>query len=140
MPQGDLEPLAGRLPLHGGLERGRLLSIEVNGEPVGAYEGETIAGALLAAGIRTCRITARRGQPRGLYCGIGLCYECVVVVDGRPNTRACLTYVAPGMRVRTQVGRGEPVEPPGPAAPAERPRLADPASPAGQSEQGQAGP
>ena len=82
------------------VDRGRAIRITVDGVPVPAYEGETIAGALLASGRRAWRHT-RHGQPRGLYCGIGLCFDCLVTVDGTPNVRACLTPVAAGMVVET---------------------------------------
>jgi predicted molibdopterin-dependent oxidoreductase YjgC len=82
------------------VERGRTISITVDGVPLPAYEGETIAGVLLASGRRAWRHT-RHGQPRGLYCGIGLCFDCLVTVDGTPNVRACLTPVAAGMVVET---------------------------------------
>lgn len=82
------------------VERGRVISITVDGAPLPAYEGETIAGALLASGRRAWRHT-RHGQPRGLYCGIGLCFDCLVTVNGTPNVRACLTPVAAGMVVET---------------------------------------
>ncbi len=82
------------------VERGRVISITVDGAPLPAYEGETIAGALLASGRRAWRHT-RHGQPRGLYCGIGLCFDCLVTVNGTPNVRACLTPVAEGMAVET---------------------------------------
>lgn len=82
------------------IERGPAVSITVDGVPVTAYVGETIAGALLASGWRAWRHT-RRGEPRGLFCGIGLCFDCLVTVDGAPNVRACLTPVAAGMVVET---------------------------------------
>ena len=84
--------------------RGEPFAFQADGEPVTAYPGETIAAALLAAGRRRTRLTTRRGEPRGLYCGMGVCFECVMVVDGRPNVRACMTEAAPGMRVETQRG------------------------------------
>jgi aerobic-type carbon monoxide dehydrogenase small subunit (CoxS/CutS family) len=90
-----------------GVQRGRRFEIEVDGEKLTAYEGETIAAVLLAAGIRTCRTTGGRKQPRGLYCGIGLCHECMMVIDGVPNTRSCQTFAYPGCRVETQEGLGE---------------------------------
>ncbi len=80
--------------------RGQPLRIEVDGEPVQAFEGETIATALLASGRRVLRHTPD-GQPRGLYCGMGLCYDCVVEVDGESSVRSCITLVRPGMKVRT---------------------------------------
>jgi sarcosine oxidase, subunit alpha len=64
-------------------------------------DGESIAAALLAANVRAVRRSVRLGEPRGLYCGIGLCFDCVVTVDGQPNVRACLTQVADGMRVES---------------------------------------
>ena len=82
------------------VERGWAISITMDGVPLSAYEGETIAGALLASGRRAWRHT-RHGQPRGLYCGIGLCFDCLVTVNGTPNVRACLTPVAAGMVVET---------------------------------------
>jgi predicted molibdopterin-dependent oxidoreductase YjgC len=83
-----------------GIERGQAITITVDGIPLPVYEGETIAGALLASGRRAWRHT-RHGQPRGLYCGIGLCFDCLVTVNGTPNVRACLTPVAAGMIVET---------------------------------------
>jgi predicted molibdopterin-dependent oxidoreductase YjgC len=85
------------------VQRGQAFEIEVDGVPVVAYEGETVAAALMAAGIRTTNKTAR-GQPRGICCGIGLCYGCTMVIDGVPNTRTCQTRARPGMRLETQKG------------------------------------
>jgi sarcosine oxidase subunit alpha len=92
--------------VHRGVERGRRFAIEVNGEKVIAYEGETIAAALIAAGWRSFRRTEKMKQPRGLYCGIGLCHDCMMIVNGVPNTRTCQTLATPGCRVETQEGRG----------------------------------
>jgi aerobic-type carbon monoxide dehydrogenase small subunit (CoxS/CutS family) len=89
-----------------GVKRGRQFEIEVDGEKITAYEGETVAAALIAAGRKTFRRTARNGHPRGMYCGIGLCYECMMIIDGVPNTRACQTPATPGCRVETQEGLG----------------------------------
>jgi hypothetical protein len=77
-----------------------------------AYEGETVAAALLADGRRAFRRTVRRGEPRGLLCGMGVCFDCLVRVDGRPNVRACQTPVAEGMRVETPRGAGSWAVPP----------------------------
>jgi predicted molibdopterin-dependent oxidoreductase YjgC len=85
------------------VQRGQAVEVEVDGVPVVAYEGETVAAALMAAGIRTTNKTAR-GQPRGICCGIGLCYGCTMVIDGVPNTRTCQTRARPGMRLETQKG------------------------------------
>ena len=82
------------------VQRGQAVTITVDDEPLSAYMGETIAGALLAAGRKAWRRTPH-GQPRGMFCGIGLCFDCLVTVNGTPNVRACLTPVAAGMVVDT---------------------------------------
>src|SRR5215468_4939664 len=74
--------------------------IRFDGTEIEALPGETIAAALAAADIVAVRRT-RSGAPRGPYCGMGVCFDCLVTVDGRPNQRACLTKVAAGMDVRT---------------------------------------
>jgi len=85
-----------------GVERGQPFKIEVDGENIVAYEGETIGAALLAAGLRTLRYANKLEQPRGLYCGIGLCQECRMTINGIPNTQACQTLATPGCRIETQ--------------------------------------
>lgn len=88
------------------LERGAPFAFTLDGERIEAYPGETIAAALLASGARVLRRTAKRRQPRSLYCGMGICWECLVTVDGAPSQRACMTEAKPGMRVETQKGVG----------------------------------
>lgn len=83
-----------------GVKRGRPLQLYFEGMEIGAFEGETVAGALLAAGIRTLRHAETGGDPRGLFCGMGVCFECCMMIDGRANIRACMTPVRQGMRVR----------------------------------------
>src|ERR1700722_9276425 len=77
---------------------GRPITIQFDGRPIPALEGETIAAALSAAGIVAFRRTPS-GAPRGLHCGMGACFDCVVSVDGRIGQRACMTKVADGMIV-----------------------------------------
>lgn len=84
-----------------GSQRGQAVTIMVDGVPLQGYIGETIAGVLLAHGQRAWRRT-EGGQPRGLFCGMGICFDCTVTVDGEPNVRACLTQVADGMVVETE--------------------------------------
>ncbi len=92
-----------RLPLQRDLERGPRVEIVLDGRPVEAFEGETVAAVLLAQGeIATRRTVA--GEPRGIFCGMGVCFDCLVVVDGVPNTRACMTWVRGGMQVQRQDG------------------------------------
>jgi D-hydroxyproline dehydrogenase subunit gamma len=92
-----------RLPLGPELERGPRVTIVLDGHPVEAYEGETVAAVLLAEGEIATRTTVS-GEPRGIFCGIGVCFDCLVVVDGVPNTRACVTWVRDGMQVSRQDG------------------------------------
>jgi aerobic-type carbon monoxide dehydrogenase small subunit (CoxS/CutS family) len=89
----------------GSLAARQPLSITVDGQPVQAFAGETVAAALLALGRRTFRHT-EQGAPRGLYCGMGVCFDCLVTVDGVENVRACLTPVAEGMAITTADGAG----------------------------------
>jgi len=77
-----------------------------DGKTLTGYEGEPVAAALLAAGIRVHRLTRKARAPRGVFCAIGRCTDCVMVVDGRPNVRTCVTPLKEGMDVRTQVGAG----------------------------------
>ena len=88
--------------IYKGVERGPQIDILVDGEKIVAYQGETIGAALMAAGRRTLRYKKKYERPRGLYCGIGLCQECRMVINGIPNTQACQTLVTPGCRVETQ--------------------------------------
>jgi predicted molibdopterin-dependent oxidoreductase YjgC len=90
-----------RLPLGRGIARGAAVSLIVDGRLVNAHAGETVATVLIAEGRIATRRTAG-GQPRGVFCGMGACFDCLVVVDGVPNTRACMTFVAEGMDVRRQ--------------------------------------
>jgi predicted molibdopterin-dependent oxidoreductase YjgC len=90
--------------------RGRVITITVDGAALEAREGESIAAALLASGHRATRWTARTGEPRGYFCGMGVCHDCLVVVDGLPNVRACMTPARVGQRIESQRGLGDPVE------------------------------
>jgi predicted molibdopterin-dependent oxidoreductase YjgC len=92
-----------RLPDGHGLERGSAVALSLDGRPVTAYEGESVAALLLAEGRLATRVT-RGGEPRGVFCGMGVCHDCLVVVDGIPNVRACVTWVRNGMDVRRQDG------------------------------------
>jgi predicted molibdopterin-dependent oxidoreductase YjgC len=78
-----------------------LVEIRVDGRPVLAREGESVAAALLAAAVSTFRRSARSGSERGAYCGMGACFECLVMIDGRPNVQSCLVPVVAGMEVAT---------------------------------------
>ena len=103
--QPDSRSAGLRVPVTAGVERGERLTFTFDGEPIVAFRGESVAAALLAAGRRTLRLTAV-GAPRGVFCGMGVCFDCLVVIDGEPSRRACMTFVTEGMRVETQVGFG----------------------------------
>jgi hypothetical protein len=75
------------------------LTIEVDGKPVHARAGQSLAAALIAHGIWSTRRNPVSGEPRGPFCGMGVCFECEVNVDGVRGVRACMTEVAPRMVV-----------------------------------------
>ncbi|MFF4159347.1 (2Fe-2S)-binding protein [Streptomyces sp. NPDC001678] len=89
-----------------GADPGPPFAITFDGRAVPALPGQTIAAALWAAGILAWRTTRDGGRPRGAFCGIGQCYDCLATVNGRPNRRACLVPARPGDRVTTQEGHG----------------------------------
>jgi len=95
-----------RVRVKAGVTRGERLSFTFDGKPITAFRGESVAAALLAAGERTLRITAQKGAARGVFCGMGVCYDCMVVIDGEPSRRACTTLATEGMEVETLVGYG----------------------------------
>jgi aerobic-type carbon monoxide dehydrogenase small subunit (CoxS/CutS family) len=75
-----------------------------DGEKISAITGQSVAAALLAANQRALRKTRFNNNERGVFCGIGVCFDCLVVIDGITNQRACLIEARPGMKVQTQVG------------------------------------
>jgi predicted molibdopterin-dependent oxidoreductase YjgC len=90
-----------------GARRGTELRITIDGESLVAFEGETVAAALIAAGRRILRYSVKRNEPRSIYCGIGVCQECRMTINGVINTRACVTPVQNGMVIKTQHGGSE---------------------------------
>ena len=82
-------------------------SFRFDGEPIPFIPGQSVGAALTAAGIRSWRTTRVMGRRRGLFCGIGICFDCLVVADGRPNERACLLPARRGMDVTSQEGTGQ---------------------------------
>lgn len=73
----------------------------VNGRPVQAYAGESIAAALMAAGVRVFRCSEASGSPRSFFCGMGICFDCLVTIDGIPNQRSCMAEARDGCVVET---------------------------------------
>jgi aerobic-type carbon monoxide dehydrogenase small subunit (CoxS/CutS family) len=82
--------------------------ILVDGVPLTADRGAALTAALVAAGHWVLRTHPLTGAPRGPLCGMGVCLECEVTVDGQPGIRACLTPVTDGMRVQTSAAAGAP--------------------------------
>jgi predicted molibdopterin-dependent oxidoreductase YjgC len=83
--------------------------ITFDGRPVPVEPGQTVAAVLFAAGVRSWRTTRVAGRPRGLFCGIGACFDCLVTVNGTPSVRACLAEARPGDVITTQDGAGRAV-------------------------------
>lgn len=88
-------------------DRDKYVEITVDGKKIQAKEGEMILAALLANDIIVNRFTRKKHEPRGLFCGIGQCTDCVMVVNGHPNVRTCVTPVEEGMVIETQIGVGK---------------------------------
>jgi predicted molibdopterin-dependent oxidoreductase YjgC len=88
-------------------EAGAPVAITVDGTPVTASVGDTVATALIAAGIVHCRTTPVSGAPRAPYCLMGVCFECLVTVDGVGSRQGCVVPVREGMAIETQVGKRE---------------------------------
>lgn len=86
------------------LAEGPTVRITLDGTPMDVPAGASLAAALLAAGVRRTRSTPVSGAPRAPYCMMGVCFDCLVEIDGRPNRQACLVCVTAGMQVRTQHG------------------------------------
>ncbi len=76
----------------------------IDGRPVTAAPGDTVATALLLAGVGPFRRTMKSAAPRAPYCGMGVCFECLVTIDGVGNLQACLEPVRDGMVVETGGG------------------------------------
>lgn len=95
-------------PVLGKLEKEASFTFTFDGKEYQAYEGDTIASALLAHGVRTLRVHERSATPRGIYCNIGHCMECRVTVNGTSGVRACLTEVKPDMVVESGKPKSTP--------------------------------
>ena len=83
----------------------REVSITVDGVPVAAREGDSVAAALLGSGSLACRTTPVSGAPRAPFCMMGVCFDCLVTVDGIANVQGCMTRVRDGMRIQIQAGK-----------------------------------
>ena len=90
-------------PIESALARGAV-TLLVQGQPITARDGDTLAIALLNAGVVPFRQTPVSGQPRAPLCLMGVCFDCLVEVDGRQNVQSCMVEVVEGMQVRLPTG------------------------------------
>ena len=82
------------------------VTVVINGRSVIVPQGETVAAAVLAENIGYTRTTAVKQQPRAPFCMMGVCFDCLMVIDGIPNQQACMMQVRDGMRIERQQGSG----------------------------------
>lgn len=87
------------------------VEVEVDGQPIQVRAGDSAAAAVLAAGLLPSRSTPVNSSPRAPYCMMGVCFECLLEIDGMENVQGCMTEVRPGMQIRRQRGarHAEPV-------------------------------
>ena len=83
------------------------VTVKVDGKPIRARAGDSVAAAMLAAGLDHCRTTPVTGAPRAPYCLMGVCFDCLVTIDGVGSRQGCLVPVREGMAVETQIGKRE---------------------------------
>jgi len=95
-----IEKLGSNRPI---IKRGKQVTVMINEKPTIAFEGEMVSSVLHAEGIRTFHHKHKTGKPAGIYCGMGICYECLVCINGVPNIRACQTPVSDGMNIITSI-------------------------------------
>lgn len=93
-------------PILGTFEKGKKIQFTFDGQTMGGFENEPIAIALRSNGVLIHRYTTRRNEPRGMFCAIGRCTDCIMVVDGKPNIRTCVEPLKAAMEVETQHGNG----------------------------------
>ncbi|MCY1528830.1 2Fe-2S iron-sulfur cluster binding domain protein [compost metagenome] len=84
--------------------QGAPVRVTVNGAELQCRQGDSVAAALFAGGVQACRDTAVNEVPRGPYCMMGVCYDCLVTIDGQANQQGCMTAVREGMKIERQLG------------------------------------
>ena len=85
----------------------RTVTLTIDGRSVRAREGDSVAAAMIAAGFAQCRTTPVSGSARAPYCMMGVCFDCLVAIDGVGNRQGCLVRVREGMQVELQLGKRE---------------------------------
>lgn len=88
-------------PILDPLGKRKKINMTLDGKRIDAYEGETIASAIYASGIKILRRSDKYREPRGVYCYRGRCTDCIMRVNGKPNVRTCITEVKDGMVIET---------------------------------------
>lgn len=83
------------------------ISLVIGGQRIEAHKDDTVASALLSVGLTSARTTPVSGAPRAPFCLMGVCFDCLMIIDGVSNQRACMTKVREGMTVEIQVGEGK---------------------------------
>lgn len=97
-------------PVLGNLKNKNEITFTFNGKKYTGVEGDTIASALLANGIRKLRVHEETGAPRGIYCNIGHCFECRVIVNDAQGVRACMTEIQPNMIIESGKVEASPLK------------------------------
>ncbi len=87
---------------------GKRVTVTIEGRPVQVPAGESVAAAVLADGLGYTRTTPISGAPRAPLCMMGVCFDCLMEIDGVANRQACQVTVAEGMRIRRQRRDGQP--------------------------------
>lgn len=82
------------------------VNVMLDGKKVLAYEGDSVAALLLTSELHCNRVTAISGSPRAPFCLMGVCFECLAVINGVANQRSCMTTVQEGMTIEIQQGAG----------------------------------
>jgi len=84
---------------------GKILRMYFDGKTIEAYEGDSIAAALWAQGIKLFGFTKKYHEPRGIFCAIGLCTSCIMTIDGMQNVRTCIMQARNGMKIESQASK-----------------------------------
>ncbi|MCF6203255.1 MAG: (2Fe-2S)-binding protein [Methylococcaceae bacterium] len=82
------------------------VEVTLNGQKIHVSQGMTVAAAALTQGLHFTRTTPISNSKRLPFCMMGVCYDCLMVIDGKANQRACVTYIKKGMQIETQQGVG----------------------------------
>lgn len=82
------------------------IRVILNGVSITSREGQSVGALLLEHELRATRTTRQNARPRGMFCGIGICFDCLITINGFTNRRACITNVEDGMTIQTQQGPG----------------------------------